>query len=58
MKTPVLESLFNKVAGMKILQHRYYFENTYPEKHLRTAASDFTMKVYTLHFINCGSHKF
>ena len=52
-KTPMLESLFNKVAGLqgcsfikKRLQHRcffceYYklFKNSYFEEHLKTAAS-------------------
>ena len=53
MKTYVLESLFNKVAGLlackftkKRLKHRRLpvnianFKNTYFEKDLRTAASD------------------
>ena len=51
-KTPVLESLFNKVAGLKpynctkrgsnqVLSCEYceIFENTYSEKHLQTAGS-------------------
>ena len=55
----MLESLFNKVTGLqgsnftkKRLQHRRFpvnianFENTYFEKHLRTAASDSS---YILH---------
>ena len=52
-KTPVLESLFNKVAGLKACNYiketptqvfscEYYkiFKNTYFEKHLRAAAPD------------------
>ena len=48
-KTPVLESLFNKIVGLK-LQHRGVFsckyckicKNTYFEKYMRMAASDFS----------------
>ena len=41
MKTPVLESLFNKVAGLKAFFCEYceIFKNNYSEDHLPTAAS-------------------
>ena len=46
-KISLLESLFNEVAGLEvcnIIKKRFenkceFFENTYPEEHLRTTAS-------------------
>ena len=46
-KISLLESLFNEVAGLKvcnIIKKRFenkseFFENTYPEEHLRTTVS-------------------
>ena len=41
-KTPVLESLFNKVVPTQVFPRKYckFFKDTYFEEHLRTAASE------------------
>ena len=59
----MLESLFSKVAGRKetptqVLSYAYceFFNNIYFEKHLQTAASDysFTIVIYSFSVkINC-----